>query len=98
MKLYRLHIHPGEADGEGENHDEWFTSFVDALARREALIRETPDDGYKYGTDYGIEAITFADLTPKKLLLAVLNREGYVASRHTMMRPYKPNKTNREGV
>ena len=74
MKLYRLKIAPSQTDGEGENHDEWFTLLSAAKIRRRILAHEMDWSDHRYGQDFAIEEVEFVDLPPKKLLLAILNR------------------------
>jgi hypothetical protein len=90
MKFYRLNIHPGENETEGLDLDEWFTSLGAARTRRTELIRATSADDYKYGADFSIDEIELVNQPPRALLLAVLNRRGYVASKHSVVKPYSP--------
>lgn len=93
MKLYCLSIAPSESDGEGEDHDEWFTSLEAAKRRRRELIRDNPGlVGHKFGRDFEIEEIIFAKLPQKALALAILNRRGYVAQRTVVVPSYIPSK------
>ena len=89
MRIYRLGIEPGEANSEGEDHDEYFSSLDAAGRRRAELIREDPDlDGHRYGEDFEIERIDLADLAPRAMLLAILNRKGYIAAREVVVAAY----------
>lgn len=79
MKVYRLSIEPGESDSEGEDHDEWFTSFHAALVRRRELIAENPYlENHRTGVDFGIYQFELAKLPPMKLAMALLNRNNLV--------------------
>lgn len=88
MRVYQLHIAPSECDAEGEDHDEWFSSLIAAQRRRADLIAEGPD--LKYGEDFAIDAVDLAQLAPKTLALALLNRKGFVKSRRRVVGPYRP--------
>lgn len=84
MKLYRLRIDPGEHDGEGEDHDEWFSSLRDAKTRRAELIRQDlclVDSRTK--REYAIDRVWFPPLPAKQLALTILNRahHGYTKER-----------------
>jgi hypothetical protein len=81
MKFYRLEIAPDESEGEGEDHDEWFSSLEGAKRRRSELIRRDPHlDGHRYGSDFAIHCVVLKDLPKRALVLAVLNRRGYTKS------------------
>lgn len=96
MKLYRLNILPQEHEGEGEDHDEWFTSLGAARKRRSQLIRNMPEDSYKFGADYDIDEVELVDLPPRAMVLAVLNRECVVSSR-TVVEAYSPRLDDQQG-
>jgi hypothetical protein len=75
MRVYRLSIEPGEYDSEGEDHDEWYPSLLAAAERRAELIKENPSlEGHRTGRDFEIAAFDLADLPPRRLALALLNR------------------------
>lgn len=84
MHLYRLSIAPdiNGGDGEGEDHDEWFSSLRAARRRRSELIREWKDawPDHPYGEDFSVHKVTFQDLPKKALLLQVLHRVHYLAA------------------
>ena len=89
--FYRLEIAPSESDGEGEDHDEWFTSLEAARRRRAELIRADPHlEGHRYGSDFCVSRVILRDLSPKALVLAVLNRAGHVESSEEVVPEYKP--------
>lgn len=92
MIVYQLHIDEREDDGEGEDHDEWFSSLTAAKRRRAQLIRERPPEDYKYGSDFQIDRVSLTrTLSPKRLALAILNRRGFVANREAAVVPeYTP--------
>lgn len=91
MTFYRLHIAPDEAEGEGEDHDQWFTSLRAARRRRAELIADNPSlRGHRYGQDFKIERVELVQLPPQALLLAVLNGRGYIEQRSTVIENYKP--------
>lgn len=90
MKLYRLKVAPDESDGEGEDHDEWFTSLIAAQKRRRYLIKNTPNDGYRYGEDFEVSEVVFVELPPRALLLRVLNRTAFIDTSRVMMPAHKP--------
>lgn len=104
MKLYQLHIAPGEDEGEGSDWDEWFPSLKDAKKRRAALIRENPTmGGCRYDRDYQIDAVTFVNLPVKQLVLQVLNHKGYVGERVEVVPEYRarertPEEEAKEGA
>lgn len=89
MKLYQLNVQPQEHEGEGEDHDEWFTALGAAKKRRSQLIRSMPADSYKFGADYSIDEVELVDLPTRALVLAILNRE-YVVSRRAVVEEYSP--------
>lgn len=94
--LYRLSVAPGEADGEGEDHDEWFTSLKLAKARRKELIDDDPElKDHRYGEDYQIDRCEFAPLPQRALLLRVLNRDGMFAV-SVRVPPYAPPERQQE--
>jgi hypothetical protein len=77
MILYRLRVQPSEFQGEGEDCDEWFTSLRAARRRRRELIRDNPDlTDCRIASDYEVERVELADLPPRELALAILNRRG----------------------
>ena len=63
-------------DGEGEDHSEWFTSLQAARARRSEISRED-ENGEKVAIQ---RVVVSAHLSPKAVLLAVLNRKGWMKS------------------
>lgn len=81
MNVYQLHIQPGEYDGDGENHDEFFSNLELAKMRRSDLKKESPyaGGGSRGGEDFEIERLTLTKLSPKELILACLNRKYFVA-------------------
>ena len=92
MILYRLCISPTENASDGENWDEWFSSLVAAGVRRAELIAADPClNNSRLGLDYGIEKVELTDhLSMKKLVLAILNRRGYIVSSEVVVAPYRP--------
>ena len=91
--LYRLGICPDESQGEGEDHDEWFSSLREAQRRRAELIRLDPHlEGHRYGEDFEIDRVVFVDWSLRKLLLAVLNWDGCVEARDQVVPRYVPTK------
>lgn len=93
MIVYRLEVAPSDSDGEGEDHDEWFSSLQAAKKRRGELIKQDPDlEDHRYGEDFEIEKITLADDSRLKLILAILNRTSFYTSREQVVPPYKPVK------
>lgn len=91
LVLYRVRIAPGEYDGDGEDHDEWFASKREALRRRRELIAENPLlEEHKYGADYQIDRCVFAPLGKRALLLRVLNRDGMFVSSRVVATEYRP--------
>lgn len=90
MILYRLNIHPDESAGEGEDHDEWFSSERAARRRRSELVEESPCLlGSRYGSDYAIDKVRIATLPQKRLALALLNRRGVFVSVRRVAEPYE---------
>ena len=75
MKLYRLNITPSDTAGEGENWDEWFTSFAIAKKERQQYITREPDYSY-CGENYSIDVVEIPNLPKKQLLLKALNCKG----------------------
>jgi hypothetical protein len=79
-EFYVLRISPGEDDGEGENHDEWFRTFDEAHTRREALRR---DPAFwrqsKLSADLAIDRVAFS--LDAQSLLDVLNRRFPASTR-----------------
>lgn len=90
MKLYCLRVHPSESDGDGEVFDQWFTSLEAAKRVRARFIREVPADEYKFGEDFRIDEVVLRALPHRALLLAVLNRQGWVQTRRTVVEAYRP--------
>ena len=92
MKLYRLHIAPGEDAGEGEDHDEWFRSLRAAKRRRAELIGDNPlMEGHRYGVDYEIDCYEWLGRAgPLALLLDTLKRRFTLAQITRVVPPYKP--------
>lgn len=91
MIVYRLGRLPSEDAPEGEDWDEYFSSLAAAKVRRRELIREDPDlVGHPTKRDFEIEATELANLPKKKLALALLNREHYVAGRTVVVPHYRP--------
>lgn len=89
--VYRLEVAPGESVGEGEDHDEWFGSLGEAQRRRRFHIEADPELlGHRTRQDYRITRVVLAALSPKSLLLAVLNRVGFMADDHEVQAPYRP--------
>lgn len=79
MIFYRINITPGNDEGD-EDQDEWFTSEKEARKRRTWLIKNVGDDAVT-GKNYSINRVELAeDLPFKELLLAVLNRKGFICS------------------
>lgn len=94
MKFYCLSIAPDVGDAEGTDRSEWFTSREAVWRRRSALIAADPSlAGHRYGQDFSIDCVTVApDVTEKQLLLAILNRKGWVAERVLVASAYVPPK------
>lgn len=84
--VYRLHVSPGDGDGEGENLDEWFASLKEAKERRHVLIRLNPgaDDA-----DLQIERVLLVHDSPYQLALKILNRRCYVRDRLEVVPVYQ---------
>jgi hypothetical protein len=91
MIVYELHVYHEE--GELGGH-EFFASLKAAEVRRKELIAEKRDyvEKYEVGGDYKIDRVVVAsgDLTPKQLVLGVLNGRGYVKSRVAVVDEYDP--------
>lgn len=97
MKVYQLHIAPSDADGEGEDHDEWFSSLKAARARRAELIAEDPQlEGHAYGVDFKIEVHEVRPLPRRELVLALLNRRGCFFGGETVVPDYSPRRDDVE--
>ncbi len=87
MKLYVVRIAPDVSQGEGEYHDQWFSSLRKAAACRAKCLLTVDWAQHRYGRDFEIQEVELAnDLSPRELLLAVLNRRGYVNSRRVVCR------------
>jgi hypothetical protein len=87
MVFYQLRILPGEGEPEGRCDDEWFTSKREALERRRALIEERGENDYV--PDLELERVVITRSLPlKQLLLAVLNRRGFVSESEELLGPY----------
>jgi hypothetical protein len=101
MHFYRLGIQPSEADGEGEDHAEWFGSLREAKQRRTELLQAFSDgdwSGHRTGEDFEIERIELVQLPLKRLILAILNRRGFIGKCQLMVaRAHGPRLTGREG-
>lgn len=96
MHVYRLQIMPGEADGEGEDHDEWFGSLRQARARRAHLIRENPRlEDHRTQRDFRITKCYVRDLSHKALLLAALNRTAWLDGSEEVVPTYVPHERRR---
>jgi len=86
ITLFRVHIAPSESDGEGEDHDEWFGTKREALARRKELIDENPNlEEHRFGEDFQVDRVEFAPIPKRALLLRVLNGDGMYRS--SIVRP-----------
>lgn len=86
MIFYQLNITPDDSAGEGEDHDEYFTSLTKAKARRSEIMRQGEVEPY----DLEIEKITLTDqLSTKDIILAILNGRGYIATRESVVAPYQ---------
>ncbi len=97
MKLYKLDVAPDESAGEGEDWDEWFPSLDAAKDRRQELIDANPTmDGHRYGKDYAVSRVTFTELPPLKLLLAVLNRVGCHKRVEVVVLAYAPDEKSKK--
>ena len=89
--LYCLGVAPADSDGEGEDHDEWFTSLAAALKRRQVLIKENPDlKAHRYGEDFEITLVTTLDLPAGKLILEILNRGWWKEHSEIVVPLYRP--------
>jgi hypothetical protein len=89
--LYQLGISPSESDGEGEDHDEWFTSLAAARKRRATLIDEDPElRGHRYGEDFEITKVTTLDLPVGKMILEILNRGWWKEHSEIVVPVYHP--------
>lgn len=75
--LYRLHIVREENQAEGEDLDEWFPTLEAALAQRTELAGMERENLWE---DLDVHEVVIANLTRTQLLLAVLNRRGFVES------------------
>jgi hypothetical protein len=95
--IYRLEIAPSEDEGAGEDHDEWFSSLEEAKRRRSELIKIDPRlEGHRYNEDFSIWRYVPARLSPRRLLIAALNRKDWVED-HTLVVPsYKPRNAGNE--
>lgn len=92
MKIYRLHISPDEAEAEGIDCDEWFSSREAAEHRRRELIDDNPYlEGKPGRSDYQIDRVLVAveDLSPKRLVLALLNRRGWMKRSEIVLTDYE---------
>jgi hypothetical protein len=88
--VYRLGVAPGDADGEGEDHDQWFGTLKEAKERREELIDRDPFMvNHKYGVDYRIVRYVVGSLRGKNRVLALLRRQGWCASYEEVVPAYK---------
>lgn len=97
MIVYRVGISPAEYEGEGEDHDEFFSSLKVAKARRAELIKGNPTlEDNRYSEDFEIERIKVANLPRRDLILAILNGEGWVEERATIVPPYKPKEIDEQ--
>lgn len=86
MRFYQLVVLPDVTDGEGEDHDEWFTSLAAAKTRRAELI-QVGGCG-KQGPELGIWEVDLAELPTRKLILNLLNRSGYIKSVRRVVEDY----------
>lgn len=84
MKVYQLVLRPGEYDGEGEDHDEWFSSLALAKRRRAQLKRE----GLLQHGDGAINRCVLVDEPKKRLALALLNQEACFRSVRRVVEPW----------
>lgn len=99
MIVYQLHRAPAEHAGEGEDWDIYFTSLREAKKQRRREISDTLD-GIRYdeehgrhvldrgGPDFQIDRLVLARASPRKLILRVLNKLGYIAQRTTVVPPW----------
>jgi hypothetical protein len=81
MKVYVLRISSDEYDAEGKDCDEWFETLRDARHRRENLIAEavaSDFEGMRSNSDFEIESVEIANLPRNELVLALLNRKGFI--------------------
>lgn len=98
MRLYQLSVAPGEYDGEGEDHDEWFMSLKAAKARRVELIAENPElTDHRFGADFAISAVDVKQLSPRNLALAILNGRGWQKASREVIAAYKPAQKDAAG-
>jgi len=81
MIVYRLERFPSEGSPEGEDVDEYFSSYSTALQRRRQLLydREAADG------ELSIEKLILVDMPEKQLVLRILNRTGYILHREVML-------------
>lgn len=87
MIFYRLNITPDEGTPEGADLDEWFSSLSAAIKRRKELIAVNPPD--EGDENYSIDEIAIAKLPHKKLVMAILNRRGYISSQKQIISAYQ---------
>lgn len=83
MRLYRLELFPPEGEPEGAECDEYFRSERAARQRRAELIAA----GELTDGAGAIERLTLVKRGRLALVLAVLNRKGYVAQREPIVGP-----------
>lgn len=95
MTVYQLHISGSDYDADGEDFDEYFSSLEAARRRRKQLIDADPKmKDCRFDSDYKIDKLTLSTkLSPRQLILAILNRKGYVKERETVVEEYQVKQT-----
>lgn len=90
LVFYRLRIRPGEHDADGECFDEWFSSIEAARRRRLECIRDARANRslIKYGSDFEIERVALAPMSPKRMVLAVLNQREFIKTVRQVVAPW----------
>ncbi len=89
MNFYRLNVAPDEYDSDDKDCNEWFSSLDAAKKRRADFIATHPTrDGQRDDSDFSIDHVTLTTLGPKALLLAVLNRAGFISAEVTVVEAY----------
>jgi hypothetical protein len=92
MKVFYVLTFPDHLYDEGPNEETWFTSLAAARSERAKRIKADPTLEENQGVPtFGIDRVQITDqLTGNRLLLAVLNREGFVTQRENVVPEYEP--------
>lgn len=86
FKFYTFSYPAGTYDAEGLDSSLWFTSLGSAVAQAREVARELaqnldgPGDLQMGVTELHIDRVVLQDLSPRQLVLNVLNRQAYVES------------------